>query len=99
MSVFRAANNVNTPPNDPYPVNPPREDTIPDGPTERIDERNARRRRDRIAWLGVLVAVFALVTSSIAVLASWRAMNLARLVATTVVAGAGAAATPRATGF
>jgi hypothetical protein len=101
MSVFRAANNVNKPPpHDPYPINRPREDGIPDGPTERIDERDVRRRHDRIAWLGVLVAVFALVTSSIAVFAGWRAMNLARLVATTVVAGAGApAAAPRTTGF
>ncbi|MCU7724837.1 hypothetical protein ODJ79_14015 [Actinoplanes sp. KI2] len=101
MSLFRAANNVNTPPpTDPYPINRPREDTIPDGPTERIDERTARRRRDRVAWLGVLVAVFALVTSSIAVFAGWRAMNLARLVATTMTAGAGApAAGPRTTGF
>ena len=103
MSVFRAANNVNKPPHDPYLINRPREDVIPDGPTERIDERTARRRRDRVLWLFVLVAVFALVTSSIAVFAGWRAMNLSRLVATTVAAGpaAGAppAAEPRTTGF
>jgi len=100
MSVFRAANNVNKPPGDPYPINRPLRDTIPVGPTERIDERKARRRRDRILWLGVTVAVFALATSLIAVFAGWRAMNLARLVATAMAAGAGAPATaPRSTGF
>ena len=100
MSVFRAANNVNKPPNDPYRINRPHPDPVPDGPTERIDERAIRRRRDRIVWLGVLVAVCALVTSSIAVFAAWRAMNLSRLVATALGAGAGGpAAEPRATGF
>jgi hypothetical protein len=101
MSVFRAANNVNKPPSDPYRINRPHPDPAPDGPTERIDERKIRRRRDRIVWLGVLVAVCALVTSSIAVFAAWRAMNLSRLVATAVAAGAGAPAAtePRATGF
>jgi hypothetical protein len=102
MSVFRAANNVNKPPHDPYRINRSHQDAIPDGPTERIDERKARRRRDRLLWLVVLVAVFALVTASIAVFAAWRAMNLSRLVATTVAAGARAgapAAEPRTTGF
>ena len=102
MSIFRAANNVNKPPHDPYPINRPHQDGIPDGPTERIDERTARRRRDRLLWLGVAIAVFALVTSSIAAFAGWRAMNLARLVATAMAAGpsAGAPATaPQATGF
>jgi hypothetical protein len=55
MSVFRAANNVNKPPHDPYPINRPREDTIPDGPTERIDGRTARRRRTGSAWLLVVL--------------------------------------------
>ncbi|MFF5294759.1 hypothetical protein [Paractinoplanes globisporus] len=96
MSVFRAANNVNKPPHDPYLINRPRDDAaVPDGPTERIAERRNRVRRDRLAWLGVLVAVFALITSSIAVLAAWRAMNLARLVA---IAGT-PAPSPHAEGF
>ena len=102
MSVFRAANNVNKPPHDPYPINRPREETIPDGPTERIDDRPARGRRDRIAWLGVVVAVFALITSSIAVLAAWRAMSLARLVAMTAMtasAAAGPTGAPNTGGF
>jgi len=99
MSVFRAANNVNKPPNDPYRINRPHPDPVPDGPTERIDERAIRRRRDRIVWLGVLVAVCALVTSSIAVFAAWRAMNLSRLVATAVAAPEAPATEPRATGF
>ena len=99
MSVFRAANNVNKPPNDPYRINRPHPDPVPDGPTERIDERTARRRRERIVWLGVLVAVCALVTSSIAVFAAWRAMNLSRLVATAVAAPEAPATAPRSTGF
>ena len=100
MSVFRAANNVNKPPHDPYRINRSPQDTVPDGPTERIDERTARRRRERVLWLILLVAVFALVTASIAVFAAWRAMNLSRLVATAVAAGPAApAAAPGGTGF
>jgi hypothetical protein len=89
MSVFRAANNagsaaannLNSGHRDPYPINRLRDEPIPDGPTERLADRPARRRRDRVAVLGVLVAVFALITSSIAVLAAWRALTLVRLVA------------------
>ncbi|GIM96295.1 hypothetical protein [Paractinoplanes toevensis] len=87
MSVFRAANNVNRPPGpnagprDPYPINRQREEEpVPDGPTERIEDRPSRFR-DRLAWLGMLVAVFALITSSIAALAAWQAMKVARMVA------------------
>jgi hypothetical protein len=98
MSVFRAANNVNKPPHDPYVINRSRPDPVPDGPTERIDERTARRRRDRILWLAVFIAVCALVTASIAGFAAWRAMNLSRLVATSMAAAAPVAA-PRTTGF
>ncbi|HEX5201092.1 MAG TPA: hypothetical protein VFW27_14275 [Actinoplanes sp.] len=101
MSVFRAANNLNKGPADrPYAINPrPRDETIPDGPTERIHDRKSRLRRDRLAWLGVVVAVFALITSSIAVLAAWRAMSVARLVAAGTPAVAGATAPPAADGF
>jgi hypothetical protein len=85
MSLFRAANNVNKPSGTnegPYPINRPRaEPPIPDGPTERIDA--AQRRRDRLAWLGMLIAVFALITSSISALAAWQAMKVSRMVATT----------------
>ena len=98
MSVFRATNNVNEGSHDPYPINRPRPETAPDGPTEPIDDRPARHRPDRIAWLGVLVAVFALITSSIAVLAAWRAMTLVRLLATTPpLPVAAPAATPSST--
>ncbi|MFI5892830.1 hypothetical protein ACIA5D_22235 [Actinoplanes sp. NPDC051513] len=101
MSVFRAANNVNKVPADrPYPINQrPRDEAIPDGPTERIDDRKSRVRRDRIASLGVVFAVFALITSSIAVLAAWRAVSLARLVAMSMPAAAGATAPPGSAGF
>jgi hypothetical protein len=101
MSVFRAANNVNKGPSDrPYPVNErPRADAVPDGPTERLDDRKSRQRRDRLAWLGVVVAVFALITSSIAVLAAWRAVSLARLVAVSMPVAAGKAAPPHTDGF
>ncbi|WP_433365663.1 hypothetical protein ACQPZX_36265 [Actinoplanes sp. CA-142083] len=101
MSVFRAANNLNKGPGDrSYAINhSPRDETIPDGPTERIHDRKSRLRRDRLAWLGVVVAVFALITSSIAVLASWRAMSVARLVAMSMPAVAGATAPPTTTGF
>jgi hypothetical protein len=83
MSVFRAANNVDKGrPDRPYPLDQrPRADAFPDGPTERIHDRKYRFGRDRMALLGVLIAVFALITSSVAVLASWRAVSLARLVA------------------
>ena len=101
MSVFRAANNLNKGQADrPYQINQrPRDDAFPDGPTERIDERKSRFRRDRIALLGVLIAVFALITSSVAVLASWRAVGLARLVATSMPLAAGATPASPATGF
>lgn len=97
MSVFRAANNVNKGTRGPYPINRPREEPVPDGPTERIGDR-PRHRHDRVALLGVLVAVFALITSFIAVLAAWRAMTLMRLLATTTAVAAGMpAAAPSAT--
>ncbi|GIE92656.1 hypothetical protein Ari01nite_01210 [Paractinoplanes rishiriensis] len=70
------ANNINSRGRDPYPINRGRDDAVPDGPTERIDDR-PQHRRDRIAWLGVLVAVFSLTTSAVAVLAAWRALTLA----------------------
>lgn len=96
MSVFRAANNannVNSRPRDPYPINRAREEPVPDGPTERIDDRPSHRR-DRIAWLGVLVAVFSLTTSAVAVLAAWRALTLAQL-----MPAAAAPAKPEITDF
>jgi hypothetical protein len=94
MSVFRTSNNVNARIRDPYPINRAREEPIPDGPTERIDDR-PQRRRDRVAWLGVLFAIFSLTTSAIAVLAAWRAMTLAQMVA----AGGTIAARPQSTDF
>jgi hypothetical protein len=104
MSVFRASNNVNSPnekegkPNPAaYPINRPREEPVADGPTERIDERN--RRRDRLAWLAFVVAVFALVTSAMAVLASWRALTVTRLVAMTAPAAAVPSPAARPVGF
>jgi hypothetical protein len=78
MSVFRAANNannVNSRPRDPYPINRAREEPEPDGPTEPIDDRQ-RRRRERIVWVGVVIAIFSLTTSAVAVLAAWRALTL-----------------------
>jgi hypothetical protein len=100
MSVFRAANNANKVSEDSYPINRAREEPVPDGPTERIEDRPSRRRRDRVAWLGVLVAVFALITSSIAVLASWRALAVARMVATAIpIAAVPPVAAPVTNGF
>ncbi|MEU4240421.1 hypothetical protein [Actinoplanes sp. NPDC026619] len=88
MSLFRAANNVNKPAGTnagPYPINRQREPerdepAVLDGPTERIRDR-AQQRGNRLAWLGMLIAVFALITSSIAALAAWQAMKVARMVA------------------
>jgi hypothetical protein len=88
MSLFRAANNVNKPSGTnegPYPINRPIKET--EGPTERIEEKT-HRRRDRLAWLGMLIAVFALITSSIAALAAWQAMKVSRLVAMTRIPAA-----------
>jgi hypothetical protein len=99
MSVFRAASNANKVSEDSYKINRPREEPIPDGPTERIEDRPSRRRRDRLAWLGVLVAVFALITSSIAVLASWRALGVARMVAMTGPVAAVPSVAPTTAGF
>ncbi len=105
MSVFRAANNanstdagstVNTRIRDPYPINRALQEPIPDGPTERIDDR-PQHRRDRVAWLGVLFAIFSLTTSAIAVLAAWRAMTLAQMMAQG--GGAVAVARPQTTDF
>ena len=106
MSVFRAANNpgsatantLDPSHRDPYPINRLREEPVPDGPTERLADRS-RRRRDRIAWCGVLVAVLALTISSIAVLAAWRAMNLAQLVAPAGAAGLSRPAGQAGAGF
>ncbi|GAA2659164.1 hypothetical protein [Paractinoplanes durhamensis] len=104
MSVFRASNNVNkvpgpTPgPREPYPINRQREEPGPDGPTEPIENR-AARRRDRLAWLGMLIAVFALITSSVAALASWQAMKVARMVAMAKAPVSHAEQESRTTGF
>jgi hypothetical protein len=105
MSLFRAANNVNKPagnagPREPYPINRPQREEPPvlDVPTERIDHL-AQRRRDRLAWLGMLIAVFALITSSIAALAACQAMKVARMVALAAVPGAGGHQADRGTGF
>jgi hypothetical protein len=99
MSVFRAANNTNKIPDDSsFPINKP----IPDGPTERIDDRPSRRLRDRLASLGFLIAVFALITSAVAVLAAWRALGVARMVAMSAMAAPVAAApavVPATAGF
>jgi hypothetical protein len=105
MSLFRAANNVNKPagnagPREPYPINRLREreePPVPDGPTERLDP--GRRRRDRLAWLGTLIAVFALITSSIAALAALQAMKVARMVAVAGEPADGAHRADAGTGF
>jgi hypothetical protein len=82
MSVFRtsnntnAANNVDAPLREAYPINRAKEDdAVPDGPTEAVEERR-RRRRERIVWLGVLLGVLALTIAAVAALASWRAITL-----------------------
>lgn len=64
-------------PIDAYPINQGRDETVPDGPTEPIEDRR-RRRRDRIIWLAVVVALLALAVSAFAGTASWQAINLAR---------------------
>ncbi|WP_433295004.1 hypothetical protein ACQP2F_34615 [Actinoplanes sp. CA-030573] len=108
MSVFRAASNVNSRnnpakagpgnvgPRHPYPLNRPREDPA-DGPTEPLEDRRSRVR-DRLAGLALMVAVFALLTSSVAVLAAWRALTVAKLVAVNGPAGTTGAPASR-TGF
>jgi hypothetical protein len=80
----------------PYPINRGRDEAVPDGPTERIDDR-PQYRRDRVAWLGVLVAVFSLTTSAVAVLAAWRALTLAERAP--AVAAAAAHVQPAVTDF
>ena len=64
-------------PLDAYPINRAREETVPDGPTEPIDDRR-RRRRDQLILLGMLIAFVALIVSAVAGLASWRALRLVR---------------------
>ncbi len=79
MSVFRTTNANQSPPSA-YPVNAggPKEDAIPDGPTERIDERGTKRKRTRSLLPVVLLALLALNVAAVAVFVAWRASNLAR---------------------
>jgi hypothetical protein len=95
---IRAIDNGGSRPLDPYPINRAREETVPDGPTEPIDDRR-RRRRDRLIWLGVLIAILALAVSAVAGLASWRALNVAQRHPAAAVAAPPAAATPDTTDF
>ncbi|GAA0575119.1 hypothetical protein GCM10010172_69720 [Paractinoplanes ferrugineus] len=98
MSLFRAANNVNKPSGTnegPYPIN--RSIRATEGPAVRIVDRP--RRRDRLVWLGLLVALFALVTSSISGLAAWQAMKVSRLVAMTRVPAAAGGHADAGTGY
>ncbi|WP_250009360.1 hypothetical protein [Actinoplanes sp. M2I2] len=81
MSMFRTSNNNPSRPRDPYPMNPARpqpgiEPPIPDGPTERIAGR--RPKRAGIAFVALLVALFALNVAGVAIFVAWRASNLAR---------------------
>lgn len=79
MSVFRAASNTNpTTPRDPYPINRAKDEPIPDGPTERIDDRLVRRRRRRQLLLTLLPALLALNLAAVALYVSWRASTMAR---------------------
>lgn len=80
MSVFRTTNTNSTPSGDPYPINrsSPKEENIPDGPTERITEPAAGRRRNRALLPVVLLAAVALIVAGTAVLVAWRATALAR---------------------
>jgi hypothetical protein len=67
---------------------------IPDGPTQRIDERTIRRgKRGRGDLLVLAVAMLALNVAGVAGLLAWRAFGLAR--ATAAAGGPTAAATPR----
>lgn len=77
MSVFRTTNTNPTTPRDPYPINRSTPDVIPDGPTERIDDRPPRGRRDRRLLLVVLLAVLSLNLAGVAVFVAWRAVGLA----------------------
>ncbi|MET0418272.1 MAG: hypothetical protein ABW022_19845 [Actinoplanes sp.] len=80
MSMFRTTN-ANQSPRDPYPINGVKEDQpVPDGPTERIDERAAQGRPKRARGLlpVVLLALLALNVAAVAVFVAWRAGNIAR---------------------
>jgi hypothetical protein len=107
MSVFRTSNNTNATANainsslrEPYPINRSKEEeTVPDGPTEALEERR-RRKRERIVWLGVLLGVLALTISAVAAIASWRAITLVEHVPPVAAVGAPpAAAAPVVTDF
>nr|WP_296074404.1 hypothetical protein [uncultured Actinoplanes sp.] len=83
MSVFRTTNTNPTPPRDPYPINrgafkeSESESPIPDGPTEPIDER-PRRKRNRMIFVLVLLALFALNVAGVAIYVAWRAGEVAK---------------------
>lgn len=75
MSVFRTTNNTNsTAPRDPYPIN--RGGPLTDDPTEPIGER--KPRRNRMLFVLVLLALFALNVAGVAIFFAWRAGELAR---------------------
>jgi hypothetical protein len=77
MSVFRTTNTNPTTPRDPYPINRSTPEAFPDGPTERIDDRPAKRRRNRSLLLVALLALLSLNVAGIAVFVAWRAVGLA----------------------
>jgi hypothetical protein len=77
MSVFRTTNTNPTTPRDAYPINRSTPEPIPDGPTERIDDRPAKPRRNRGPLLLVLLALLSLTVAGVAVLFAWRAAGLA----------------------
>jgi hypothetical protein len=75
MSLFKTTNR--NPAIESYPINRVREEPIPDGPTERIDEKTRRRIGRRRNW-GVLALVTAMLALNVAGLAgflAWRAMK------------------------
>jgi hypothetical protein len=78
MSVFRTTNTNPTTPRDPYPINRSAPEPIPDGPTERIDDRPAVPRRGRGVLLVALLALLSLNVAGVAVFVAWRAAGLAR---------------------
>jgi hypothetical protein len=75
MSLFKTTNrNL---PAEAYPINRVREDSVPDGPTVRIDKRIKRRVSGRRNWgvLALVVAMLALNVAGAAGLLAWRALR------------------------